>query len=127
MTKFRWNAPPKEHDPANHNPDHDPKVRFFGTKDGSDLTERQKILNRLIEIDDLLTHYSSDYNSASSTQRGFLLEDDVKKYEELSNFDTAFNRTAEGDALIVRIISSLKAEQLELKKRLNAFPRVDRF
>ncbi|WP_128115566.1 hypothetical protein [Brevundimonas diminuta] len=127
MTKLRWNDPPKEHDPANYNPDHDPKVRFSGTKDGSDLTERQKILNRLIEIDDLLTHYSGDYNSASSTQRGFLLDDDVKKYEELSNFDASFNRTAEGDALIVRIISSLKAEQLELKKRLDAFPRVDRF
>lgn len=81
MTKFRWNDPPKEHDAARYNPDYDPKVRFSGTKDGSDLTERQKILNRLIEIDDLLTHYSSDYNADSSTQRGFLLDDDVKKYE----------------------------------------------
>lgn len=127
MTKFRWDDPPKEHDAARYNPDHDPKVRFLGTKDGSNLTERQKILNRLIEIDDLLTHYSSDYNAASSTQRDFLLDDDVKKYEELSNFDAAFNRTEEGGALIVQIISSLKAEQLELKKRLDAFPRVDRF
>lgn len=53
--------------------------------------------------------------------------DDLKRYEELNNFDPSFSSTGGRGALIAREVSRLKAERLELIERLAAFPRADRF
>lgn len=125
MTKFRWNDPPNEHDPANYNPDRDPKLTFIEKTDGQSVTERQAILNRLIEIDDLLKAYQAGVDPSPFVP-GFLLGHDLRRYEELNDFDPSLKGTDE-DTLAAKKISSLKAEQLELIERLAAFPRRDRF
>ncbi len=126
MTKFRWNDPPNERDPANYDPDRDPKLMFTGRKYRHSITERQTILNRIIEIDDLIITYEAEVEPYAPDP-SFLMGDDLKRYEELNNFDPSFSSTGGRGALIAREVSRLKAERLELIESLAAFPRTDRF
>lgn len=129
MTKLRWNDPPKEHDPAHHKADCDPNIRFVGPNDGDATSKRQDIINRLIEIGDLLTIFSRSSEHQPRDDAGFLSGDDLKDFNMMNDFDPSLDdgSLAEAERPSSAAISSLMSEKVELEAQLRSMPREDSF
>lgn len=129
MTKLRWNDPPKEHDPAHYKADRDPKIRFVGPKDGNATSKRQALLNRLIEIEDLLKTLSRSSEHQPRNDAGFLSGDDLKEFNMMNDFDPSLDDESlyEAERQASTAINNLMSEKVELEDRLKNMPREDSF
>ena len=127
MTKFRWNSPPTEHDPAKYVPEKDKQLRFDGSSDKNIHRERSDIINKIIEIDDAIARFSSNHTKEETS--GYLMGEDLGKYARLNDFDSSFNigNSTESESLVKQIISKLKADKSELQDRLANLPMIHRF
>lgn len=127
MTKFRWNSPPTEHDPAKYEPEKDKKLRYNGPSDKSIRSERSDIINKIIEIDDAIARYSN--NDTKEETSGCQIGEDLDKHARLNDFDPSFSirNSTEAELLVKRIISKLKADKSELQNRLAKIPMIYRF
>lgn len=127
MTKFRWNSPPTEHDPAKYVPEKDKKLRFDGSSDKNIRRERSDIINKIIEIDDAIARFSSNHTKEETS--GYLMGEDLGKYARLNDFDSSFSieNSTDAELLVKQLISKLKADKSELQERLAKLPLIHRF
>lgn len=128
MTKLRWEDPPKETDPANYDPRIDPKVRFLGSTDADLPSERQAVLNRLIEVRDALARVQASIEPAVIPDAGFLVGEDLERFKSGVDFIERLPApTPEEKAQTKRFLAHLRSEEAKLEARLVELPRNDRF
>ncbi|WP_312145336.1 hypothetical protein [Brevundimonas sp.] len=129
MTKLRWVNPPKENDPSGYKAECDPTIRFIGKKDRDLPSDRQLVLNRLIEVEDQLNRCKRESPTRSSPNSGFLTGSELAESLRLNEFDDnlSVENAAGSETVAANVILQLTAEKTELQERLRKLPRTDEF